>query len=284
MDRDGKTPPRQLRSAREIGLMRRAGLVVWEAHQAAARLVRPGVATAEIDQAIRGVFERHRAIPLFLGYPGKTPFPAATCISINEQVVHGIPGPRLLIAGDIVSIDTGCSLNGWCGDAAVTHAVGATNAQAQKLLRVTQRALHLAIEQMEVQSKWSEIARQMQRLVEMAGFSVIETLVGHGIGRSMHEAPQVPNFFDPRRVREDFELRPGMVLAIEPMVNAGNKQVRTLADHWTVVTSDGSLSAHFEHTVALTETGVSCLTAAPNESEIELVDESFRDPDQWIDW
>jgi methionyl aminopeptidase len=284
MDRQTITQPRQLRSAREIGLMRRAGLVVWEAHQAAARLVRPGVTTQELDDAIAEVFRQHRAIPLFLGYPGKTPFPAATCISINEQVVHGIPGPRTLVAGDIVSVDTGCSLAGWCGDAAVTHSVGEVSPTAKRLLQVTLSALNLAIEQMMAQSRWSQIARQMQRFVEAQGFSVIETLVGHGIGRKMHEAPQVPNYFDPKLARDDFDVRPGVVLAIEPMINVGSKQVRTLADHWTIVTADGSLSAHFEHTVARTDSGVRRLTSAPEECELELVGEAFRDASRWMIW
>jgi methionyl aminopeptidase len=284
MDRSTSTQPRQLRSAREIGLMRRAGLVVWEAHQAAGRLVQPGTTTEQLDHAVAEVFRRHQAVPLFLGYPGKTPFPAATCISLNEQVVHGIPGKRKLSAGDIVSIDTGCSVNGWCGDAAVTHAVGDVSSVARRLLQVTRDALDLAIEQISVQSRWSQVAQQMQRLVEKAGFSVVESLVGHGIGRSMHEAPPVPNFYDAKNLRDDFDLRPGVVLAIEPMVNAGSKQVRTLADHWTVVTADGSLSAHFEHTVALTDSGARRLTAAPQPDELPLVGEAFRDPSSWIAW
>lgn len=264
--------------------MRRAGLVVWEAHQAAGRLIRPGVTTAELDAAIADVFRQRGAVPLFLGYPGKTPFPAATCVSVNEEVVHGIPGPRTLVEGDIVSVDTGCSLDGWCGDAAVTHAVGQISSTAKKLLKVTLGVLNLAIAQMETESRWSQIARQMQQFVEREGFSVIETLVGHGIGRKMHEAPQVPNYFDPKHAKDDFDLRPGVVLAIEPMVNVGSKKVRTLADHWTIVTADGSLSAHFEHTVARTESGIRRLTTAPAESELELVGETYRDPAQWINW
>ncbi len=284
MDRKTPTTPRQLRSAREIGLMRRAGLVVWEAHQAASRLVRPGSTTKAIDDAIVAVFRRHHAVPLFLGYPGKTPFPAATCISINEEVVHGIPGSRQLQAGDIVSIDTGCSVNGWCGDAAVTHAVDEISSSAKKLLHVTLANLNLAIEQLAVQKQWSQISKQMQRFVERHGFSVVETLVGHGIGRKMHEAPQVPNYYDPKHVADDFDIRPGVVIAIEPMINAGGKHVRTLADHWTIITSDGSLSAHFEHTVAITDAGVRRLTAPPDKSELEFVNDEFRDPSQWLVW
>lgn len=264
--------------------MRRAGLVVWEAHQAAARRIRPGVTTQEIDDAIVEIFRRYEAKPLFLGYPGSTPFPAATCISVNEQVVHGIPGSRTLQEGDIVSVDTGCSLGGWCGDAAVTHAVGAITPRARRLLDVTNAVLNLAIEQLVTQSRWSPIAKKMQAYVERAGFSVVESLVGHGIGREMHEEPQVPNFFDPTMKNADFDVRPGLVLAIEPMVNAGRKNVRTLNDHWTIETSDGSLSAHFEHTVARTENGVQILTAAPAADELELVGEEYRDPARWARW
>jgi methionyl aminopeptidase len=252
-----------LRSPREIEKMRRAGLVVWEAHQAAARLVRPGVSTREIDEAVDEVFARHQAQPLFKGYPGEIPFPAATCISVNEAVVHGIPGDRLLREGDIVSIDTGCRVDGWCGDAAVTHAVGQVSENAQRLLETTERALMLAIELLPTSQRWSEVAREMQRSVEEAGCSVIEKFVGHGIGREMHEAPQVPNFYEPSS-DHDFPLKPGLVLAIEPMVSLGGKEVRCLADKWTQVTADASLAAHFEHTVALTKDGVRLLTGAPD--------------------
>lgn len=250
-------------------MMRQAGLVVWKAHQAAQALVRPGVTTGELDQAIHDVFREVDAEPLFLGYPGKTPFPAATCISINEEVVHGIPGPRQLQEGDIVSIDTGCRINGWCGDAAITHAVGKVSPEKQRLLDVTSGVLDLAIELMGQKSRWSQVARQMEAYVKDHGFSVVEDFVGHAIGREMHEAPQVPNYYDDERFGADgdFQLRPGVVLAIEPMVNAGTKRVKTLADHWTVVTADGKPSAHFEHTVAITTEGVRRLTSAPEAGE-----------------
>jgi methionyl aminopeptidase len=284
MDRQTQSTPRQLRSAREIARMRRAGLVVWEAHQAAARLVRPGVATQEIDRAVADVFGRHNAVPLFLGYPGKVPFPAATCISRNHEIVHGIPGTQELQEGDIVSIDTGCSVDGWCGDAAITHPVGTVSAAAAKLLLVTRGVLDLAIEQIRVQKRWSQVAQQMQAFVERHGFSVVQALVGHGIGRKMHEAPVVPNFYQAHNGPEDFDLRPGTVIAIEPMINVGSKDIRLLGDHWTIVTADGSLSAHFEHTVAITEDGPRRLTAAPEPNELELVSETFRDPNQWVRW
>lgn len=254
-----------LRSAREIAHMRRAGLLVWQAHQEVRKLVRPGVTTAELDQVVDDLFVREGAIPLFKGVPGTTPFPAATCTSVNEEVVHGIPGPRVLHEGDIVSVDTGCQLNGWCGDAAVTYAVGAVSPVVQRLLDVTQAALDLAIERLATAKYWSEIAREMQDLVERAGFSVVEQFVGHGIGRQMHEPPQVPNYVsDDSLQRTDFQLRPGLVLAIEPMVNSGKNAVKCLPDHWTQVATDGLPSAHFEHTVALTDHGPQILTGPPD--------------------
>ena len=277
---------RVLLSSREIGLMRQAGLVVWEAHQAASRLLEPGISTAELDAAIEGVFRRHEALPLFLGYPGKTPFPAVSCISVNEQVVHGIPGPRILEDGDIVSIDTGCKINGWCGDAALTHAVGEIGDQARRLLRATCDVLNLAIEQMAVCRMWSEVARQMQARVEDAGFSVVTSMVGHAIGQEMHLPPQVPNYFDPAWAEEeDFGLRPGVVLAVEPMVNAGSGDLKHLPDHWTTVSADGSLSAHFEHTIAITRDGCRRLTGPPsNEQEREGLPDWLQDESSWTIW
>jgi methionyl aminopeptidase len=253
----------QLRSPREIERMRRAGQVVHEAHRAAAQLIRPGVTTRQLDTAIVETFAAHNAEPLFLGYPGKVPFPNMSCVSVNEEIVHGIPGDRALVSGDIVSIDTGCRIGGWCGDAAVTHAVGDTDEASQRLLHVTKSALELAIELLASEDRWSAIAARIQAYVEGERFAVIEDFVGHGIGREMHEAPQVPNF-DSQRLRQsaDFEIRPGLVLAIEPMVTAGSKQTRHLTDHWTVVTADGSRAAHFEHTVAVTGDGPLRLTGA----------------------
>lgn len=254
-----------LRSPREIAQLRKAGLLVWEAHQVAAAMVRPGVTTAEIDAAVERFFLENRATPLFKGVPGRVPFPAVTCISINEEVVHGIPGARALQEGDIVSIDTGCKLDGWCGDAAATYAVGVISAEAQRLLDTTRGVLALAIERMARCATWSEVAAEMESYVKSRGFSVVEDFVGHGIGREMHEEPQVPNFASNRlRRKGDFRLAPGLVIAVEPMVNAGTKRVRTKSDHWTQVTLDGRLSAHFEHTIAVTESGPLVLTAGPN--------------------
>jgi len=258
-----------LRSAREIALMRRAGLVVWAAHQLAASLVRPGVTTGELDAAVEQHFARHEAVPLFKGVPGKVPFPAVCCISVNDEVVHGIPGSRVLKSGDVVSIDTGCSVGGWCGDSAFTHPVGEVEPEVQKLLDCTSGVLALAIELMAVRNRWSDVAAEMATYVRDHGFSVVENFVGHGIGRTMHEDPQVPNFCTPAfRRKHDFELEPGLVIAVEPMVNMGSKKVRSLSDHWTQSTIDGRPSAHFEHTVAITDGGPVVLTAPPAAGEM----------------
>jgi methionyl aminopeptidase len=254
------------RSLRELALMRKAGLVVWQAHQLALAVLRPGVTTAEIDKTIEDFFRQQHAEPLFKGVPGKVPFPAVTCISINEEVVHGIPGPRKLKEGDIVSLDTGCKLNGWCGDAAYTHPVGQVRPEVQRLLDVTGQTLDLAIDLMGKRKWWSEVAAAMEAFVRQKGLTVVEQFVGHGIGRQMHEEPQVPNFVsDQLRRGGDFRLLPGLVIAVEPMVNLGTKRVKTRPDHWTQATADGRASAHFEHTIAVTEWGPYVLTAGPGE-------------------
>jgi len=251
--------------------MRKAGLLVWRAHQLAGSILRPGVTTGEIDAAVEEFFRQHGAEPLFKGVPGRVPFPAVTCISINEEVVHGIPGPRKLVEGDIVSIDTGCKLQGWCGDAAVTYPVGKVNGEVQRLLDVTRGVLDLAIELMAKRSLWSQVAAEMEAYVKDNGFAVVEAFVGHGIGREMHEDPQVPNFVSSQLRRSgDFRLAPGLVIAVEPMVNMGTKRVRLRSDHWTQVTADGQPSAHFEHTVAMTESGPRVLTAGPDETTGDL--------------
>jgi methionyl aminopeptidase len=258
-----------LRSPREIALMRRSGLLVWQAHQVARELVRPGATTAEIDLAIERFFAEHNAVPLFKGVPGTVPFPAVTCISVNEEVVHGIPGPRRLVEGDVVSLDTGCKLDGWCGDAAVTRAVGRVRPEIQRLLDVTKATLDLSIELMKVKTRWSQVADEMEKYVHDNGFFVVETFVGHGVGREMHEEPQVPNFCSKQfRKQGDFDLRPGLVIAIEPMVNMGTGKVKGLSDHWTQVTKDGRPSAHFEHTVAMTKDGPIRLTAGPHGEDV----------------
>ena len=250
-----------LKRPAEIELMRAAGRVVAEAHTLVRSLIAPGITTAEIDLAVERLFEQRGAQPLFKGVPGKVPFPAVCCISVNEEVVHGIPGPRVLQAGDIVKVDTGCRLDGWCGDSAWTYAVGEVSPECQRLMKIGQENLELAIREMAHCERWSQVAEKMEAHVRDSGFSVVEQFVGHGIGREMHEDPQVPNFVSKQLLRQDFRLVPGLVLAIEPMVNAGTKAVRILSDHWTVETRDKRPSVHFEHTVAMTEQGPTILTA-----------------------
>ena len=189
-------------------------------------------------------------------------------MSVNDEVVHGIPSSRVLNEGDVVSIDTGCRVGGWCGDSAVTYPVGRIEEDVQKLLDCTSGVLALAIELMGKRSRWSDVATEMAKYVRDHGFSVVENFVGHGIGRNMHEDPQVPNFCTPQyRRHHDFSLEPGLVVAVEPMVNMGTKKVRGLADFWTQSTADGKFSAHFEHTIAITEAGPVVLTAAPVDGE-----------------
>src|SRR5579859_3106358 len=256
-----------LKTDNDIELMRKAGLLVWEAHQIAAGLVRPGVTTAEINAAVEKFIADQHAIPLFKGVlsSDNIPFPAVACISVNEQLVHGIPDGRSLQEGDIVSIDIGCKLHGWCGDAAVTYPVGKIDPKVQHLLDVTEGTLSLAIELIPQRKMWSQVARELEAYVKDAGFSVVEGLVGHSIGREMWETPQVPNYYTLQyEALGDFELKPGVVIAVEPMVNMGARQVKVLSDHWTIATVDGKPSAHFEHTLAITKKGVQVLTAGPD--------------------
>jgi methionyl aminopeptidase len=257
-------PVIKLKSPREIALMREAGRVVAKALDQVRRMAVPGVSTAEMNEAVTAIFAEHDAIPLFLGYPssvkGKPPFPAVICASVNEQVVHGIPNRRPLREGDVVSVDTGCKVNGWCGDAAVTLAIGTMRPEVQKLLDVTSETLNLAIRAMARCETWLEVASLMERFVKSQGLYVVEKFVGHGIGQTMHEEPQVPNFVSKSLRKFDIKLEPGVVLAIEPMVALGTKDVRTLDDGWTVETKDRRYSAHFEHTVAMTPEGPRVLT------------------------
>jgi methionyl aminopeptidase len=263
----------QLKSDREIALMRQAGICVWQAHQLVRPIVAPGVTTADIDAVITEHFQLCHAQPLFKDYPhqneGKPPFPAATCTSVNDEVVHGIPNHRPLVEGDIVSVDTGCRLNGWCGDAAVTYAVGHVAPSVQRLLDCTVATLDLAFELMHTKSHWSQVAREMANFVRDHGFSTVECFVGHGIGRQMHEEPQVPNFLS-RGLRgsSDFRIEPGLVIAVEPMVNMGTKRVKMHRDHWTQSTLDRKPSAHFEHTIAVTREGPVLLTTEPTPTEV----------------
>jgi methionyl aminopeptidase len=257
-------PAIKLKSPREIALMREAGRVVARALDAVRRMAKPGVTTADMEDAVAAIFREHDATPLFLGYPssvkGKPPFPAVICASVNQQVVHGIPNRRPLREGDIVSVDTGCKVAGWCGDAAVTLPIGEASADVRKLLEVTSETLELALRAMGRCRYWSEVASLMERYVRSQGFHVVEKFVGHGIGQEMHEDPQVPNFVSKALRKHDIRLEPGVVLAIEPMVAMGTKEVRTLDDGWTVETKDRRPSAHFEHTVAMTPEGPRVLT------------------------
>jgi methionyl aminopeptidase len=275
------------KSAREIAKMREAGLVVWLAHQRVAAMIRQGVTTAEINEQIRQTFQDYGATPLFLNYPPESarPFPAETCISLNEQIVHGIPNNRKLKSGDIVKVDTGCSIAGWCGDAAVTHAIGSVPPAVQNLLEVTRRALNEAISALSECERWSEVTERIEACVRPHRYGIVESLVGHGIGRELHEYPNVPNYFDPEW-ENDFEIRPGLVIAIEPMINLGTKNVHQSRDGWTIVSQDRSYSAHFEHTVAVTEEGPQRLTCEPN--DLEWSSRTWPDwlppREQWLRW
>jgi len=244
------------RSAAELDRMREAGRLVGEILTQLSAMVAPGVTTADLDEVAERRIRAAGAIPAFKGYHG---YPATICASVNEEVIHGIPsGRRVLNEGDVVSVDVGAMLDGYYGDSAVTLPVGHVSEQAAMLLRVTEEALYKAIDKVKVGGRVSDIGHAVQQHVEAYGFSVVREFVGHGIGQRMHEEPQIPNYGEPGRGPR---LAEGMVLAIEPMVNAGKPAVKLLADGWTAVTPDNSLSAHFEHTVAVTAAGPRILTA-----------------------
>lgn len=244
-----------LKNKSELELMRVAGRISAEALQVGGEAVKAGATTAQIDAAINRYIRSQNAIPSFLGYGG---FPASACISVNQEVIHGIPGKRVLREGDIVSIDVGAIYKGFHGDNAATFAVGEISAEAKKLLEVTKQSLHKGIEAALNKGRIGDISHAVQTFAEQSGFSVVRSYVGHGIGREMHESPEVPNFGLPDRGPR---LQSGMTIAIEPMINAGTYNVRVLPDNWTVVTADDSLSAHFEHTIAITDNGPVILTA-----------------------
>ena len=239
--------------------VRAAAQIVARALRELGRAVRPGVTTAELDRIAEALIRDHGARPAFKGYRG---FPASICPSVNEEVVHGIPGPRALEAGDIVGIDVGVELHGWYGDAARTFAVGAISEEARRLMRVTEEALERGLAQARAGNRVGDISHAVQSHVERHGFSVVRDLVGHGIGHEMHEEPAVPNYGPEGRGPK---LVAGQVLAIEPMVNAGGYVVVTRPDGWTVAAKDGRLSAHFEHTVAVGPDGPEILSALPDE-------------------
>jgi len=242
------------RNADELAKMRRAGRVVAEMHEKTRESARPGVTTAELDAIARDVLERRGAASNFLGYHG---FPAVICTSPNEVIVHGIPGPYRLEEGDILSVDCGAIIEGYHGDAAYTVAVGEVSDEAARLLAATERSLWAGIDHLEAGKRLHEVGRAVQEVAEGAGFSVVREYVGHAIGTAMHEQPQVPNYWPGS---PGPTLKTGMVFAIEPMVNAGGPETVLLEDHWSVVTADGRLSAHFEHTIAVTENGPEVFT------------------------
>jgi methionyl aminopeptidase len=253
-----------LRSRREIELMRRAGAVVADVLSKLQEIAEPGVTTAQLDHVALEMTARAGADALFKGVrspQARKPFPGAICASVNDEVVHGIPSETTVLqAGDILSVDFGVRLGGYCGDSATTVAIGRISPDRQRLLDATKGMLDVAIAEARPGVRWSQVAGKMQRYVEAAGFSVVRDFVGHGIGTKMHEDPKVPNFVSEELLADDIYLTEGMVLAVEPMVNAGSYHVRTLANGWTVVTKDGKCSAHFEHTIAIVRGGCEVLT------------------------
>lgn len=243
------------KTPRELAIMREAGRIVALTHQELKKHIQPGITTKKLDEIAEKFIRKHDAFPSFKGYNG---FRGSICASVNEELVHGIPGDRLLNEGDIISIDIGARYKGYHGDSAWTYAVGNVDEETQRLLDVTEQSLYKGLEQAKPGDRLSNISHAIQTYVEAHNFSVVREYVGHGVGQDLHEDPQIPHYGPPN---QGPRLRPGMVLAIEPMVNAGKRYVRTLSDDWTVVTVDGKMCAHFEHTIAITESGFEILTA-----------------------
>ena len=246
--------PIVIKSEDEIAIIREAGRCVAEVLQILVNRLRPGLVGRELDEIVRAEFKKRNVVPAFLGYHG---YPAAVCVSINDEIVHGIPGDREIMDGDIVSMDLGCIHKGFVGDAAVTAGVGNVSPKAQQLIEVTREALNRAIAVARAGARMGQIGAAIQGYVEGMGFSVVREYVGHGVGRQMHEDPQVPNYGDPD---SGPILKEGMVIAIEPMVNVGDWRTKRDSDNWTVRTLDGSLSAHFEHTLAIRDGQAGVLT------------------------
>lgn len=244
-----------IKSQREIEYLREAGRITAGAHKVVSEYIQPGISTKELDDVVEKYLLAQGATPAFKGYQG---FPASICASINQEVVHGIPGVKTLKDGDIISIDIGAKVNGYYGDAAVTYPVGKISEEVQRLLDVTRQSLYEGISKAIVGNRLSDISATIGNFVEERGFSVVRDYTGHGIGQAMHEDPQIPNFGVPGHGPR---LKHGMVFAIEPMVNMGTYRVKTLRDGWTVVTLDNKPSAHFEHTIVITEAGPEILTA-----------------------
>lgn len=244
-----------IKSTREIELMRQAGHIVAKAHEAVKHIIQPGISTAEIDAVVEEVIRSHNAIPSFKGYGG---FPGSACTSVNEEVVHGIPShTRILKQGDIVKVDIGAQFQGYHGDSAWTYPVGNIDDLTAKLLHVSEASLWAGLSHVRPKQRLSDISHAIQQHAESHGFSVVREFVGHGIGKNLHEDPQIPNYGPPGKGPI---LKPGMTLAIEPMINVGAKEVRVLDDQWTAITIDRANSAHFEHTVLITPSGYEILT------------------------
>ncbi len=248
-----------LKSPTEVAKMRRAARVVAEVLESMRKWVKPGVTTGELDSLAETLIHERNAIPSFKGYPpgSENPFPSSICASVNEELVHGIPGPRVLHEGDIISIDVGAILDDYHGDAAVTIPVGQISPDAQRLLEVTEGALYAGIAAARVGNRSGDISAAIQAYVEGRGYNVVREYTGHGIGRQMHEDPQIPNYGQPGR---GVRLRKGMTVALEPMVLAGDSSVKVMDDHWTVASRDGELTAHFEHSIAVTDGDAEILT------------------------
>jgi methionyl aminopeptidase len=261
MLRSNNHQPPEYKTPRELDLMRESGIIVARALKICRDMAKVGCKTIDIDRAVEAYYDSLKAEPLFKNYPGRVPFPAVTCLSVNEQVVHGVPNNRELKDGDLLKIDTACRYNGWCADRAVTLLIGNVRPERARMVKVAYETLQIAIDELGRRKWWSEIASRMQRHVEQNGFACVENYVGHGIGRIMHESPQVPNYVSRETRKGDFKILPGLVLAIEPMVNMAKSECVTMRDHWTVVTKDGLPSVHVEHTVAVTENGPRVLTA-----------------------
>jgi methionyl aminopeptidase len=257
-----------LKSRREIDLMREAGVVVAKVLSKLEKIAEPGVTTARLDEVALQMSVEVGAECLFKGVKNpyaRNPFPGAICASLNEQVVHGIPSETVKLKnGDILSVDFGVKLDGYCADSALTIAIGEVSEEKRKLIEVTRHVLDMVIAKVGPGIKWSQIAAEIQAYAEAAGFSIVKDFVGHGIGRTMHEEPRVPNFVSSELLANDIFLTEGMVLAVEPMINAGTSSTRTLKDGWTVVTKDGKSSAHFEHTIAILKNGCEVLTGSNN--------------------
>jgi methionyl aminopeptidase len=252
-----------IKDAYELGIMREAGRIAATALRAAAAASGPGVTTFELNRVAHETMESMGATATFVGYGpgGKPPYPAATCISLNEEIVHGIPSKkRILKEGDIVSIDIGATYKGYVGDCAMTFGVGRISPKAQRIIDVTRESLDAAVAVMKPGARVTDIGRAVQKLAEENGFSVVREYCGHGVGRKLHEPPQVPNYYEEKFRSWDVVLKPGLVLAVEPMLCEGSYRTEELADHWTVVTADRKLSAHWENTIAITKDGNEILT------------------------